>query len=87
MNITAKEAHSLLMNKFSEKLKALQCFEYNEIFVFKAVPKSFVENNQKGVLLDCLWSVNKKTGEIRDFKPFYISLKDYKNGKEIKDFK
>lgn len=83
--MTAKEACVILLNEFTQS-KVLQCREYNELFVFMVVPKTFDETKSNGTLMDCLWSVNKKTGEINVFKPFDISLSDYNNGQEIKDF-
>ena len=81
-----KEAYELLIAN-TPKLRPIQCFEYDTLFVFQIVPKSFNEKTDNAdQLIDCLRSVNKATKEVRDFKPFHISLNEYRNGKEVKDF-
>lgn len=81
--ITAKEAYSLLKNKFKAS-EPSKCVEYNDIYVFVLEPTA---NFLKGKMLDNLLSVNKHTGDIRTFKPFDIPIEEYKNSKEINDFK
>lgn len=83
MNI--KEAYEKVVSE-RPGLKAIKCFEYNSLFVFTVVSEN-AEIKNPNRLLDRMRSVNKKTGEIRDFKPFHISLNEYRNGKEITNFK
>lgn len=75
--MTAKEAYTIFKRNNSE-LEAEKCFEYSDLFVFQIkrnVPDTF----------DAHISVNKRTGLTRDFKPFHISLEEYRNSK-IVDF-
>lgn len=57
-------------------IKVRSCTEYKDIYVF--------EEDRDGY--DTLWSVNKVTEEVKNFKPMDISLEDYKNGKKIGNF-
>ena len=86
MKITPQLAHILVLGAMP-KSKALKCYEYDSLYVFMIVPKTFDESDSTEGLLDCSVSVNKKTGEISDFKPFYISTDEYNRGKEIKNFR
>lgn len=81
--ITCKEAYSLIQK---EHLKAIKCFEYDTLFVFQVVPENFDTTKSTDGMLDCMRSVNKKTGVVRDFKPFHIPIDEYRNGKQIKNF-
>lgn len=58
-------------------------FEYDSMFVFHLAPDMLSLSRSQSPMLDGLMSVNKKTGEVRDFKPFYISMDEYSSGKEI----
>ena len=69
-----------------EKLKVIKAFEYKTLFVFQVVPENFDMTKTTDGLLDCLRSVNKETGQVRDFKPLNIPLDEYRNGKELKTF-
>lgn len=84
--MNAKEACKLVLANVPGT-KALKCYEYDSLYVFMIVPASFDESKPIDRLIDCLRSINKKTGEIRDFKPFYIPIEEYRNGKEIANFK
>lgn len=86
MKITPQLAHILVLGAMP-KSKALNCYEYDSLYVFMVVPKNFNESKGTDGLLDCLVSVDKKTGKISDFKPFYISTEEYNRGKEIKKFR
>ena len=81
-----KEAHNILMKK-NKGLKAIKCFEYASRYVFQVVPENFDMSKDTSRLLDTLCSVDKKTSEVRDFKPFHIPIEEYKRGREIKYFK
>ena len=35
------------------------------------------------VVLDCLYSVEKKSGKLESFKPFNISPDEYRRGKKV----
>ena len=73
-----KKARKIITKKFKDRT-ILSCYEYNNLYVFNIVPKTNMDKNQ----FDKLWSVNKTTGEVINFKPFDISIEDYKNGKRI----
>jgi hypothetical protein len=77
-----KEAYAKLMTIVSG-LKAQSCYEYKDIFAFHMVPMNFEKGER---LLNCSYSVNKTTGQVRDFKPFHIPIDEYKAGKKIEDF-
>lgn len=57
-------------------IKIESCMDYNDIYVFKEAGSKF----------DGLWSVNKITGEVKNFKPTDISQEDYESGVEIGNF-
>ena len=80
--MTAKQAYLIL--KFKKPgIKVGKCREYETLFVFQLNPDMLSLSNRRSPMLDGLISVNKKTGEVRDFKPFYISMDEYSSGKEI----
>lgn len=81
-----KEAHALVMSKLKD-MKAIRCNEYATLYVFQIVHKNYKVGSDASKLLDSLVSVNKKTREVRDFKPFHIPLDEYKKGREILNFK
>jgi hypothetical protein len=81
--MTAKEAY-MLIKQDTPKLKVVSCIEYNTLFVFQVVPEGYKPNGE--ILFDCLRSVNKTTGVVRDFKPFHISVEEYRKGKTINNF-
>lgn len=81
--MTANEAYKTLNKKYPE-LFIGKCYDYKTRFVF------IIENeNGKGndMLLDNALCVMKDTGEVRDFKPFHISLEEYRTGKKVANFK
>lgn len=80
--MTAKEAYVILLTS-TPGMSAMSCYEYSTMFVFNMVPDGY---NGKDSLLNGSYSVNKVTGDVRDFKPFHISIEDYRNGKEVTDF-
>lgn len=80
--MTVKQAYALLMTK-NPGVKIGKIFEYDSIFVFHLEPDMLSLSKSRSPMLDGSISVNKKTGEVRDFKPFYISIEEYSSGKEI----
>jgi len=80
--MTAKQAYALLKFK-NPAVKVGKVFEYDSVFVFHLAPDMLSLSNRRSPMLDGLISVNKKTGEVRDFKPFYISMDEYNSGKEL----
>lgn len=80
--MTAKQAYTLLITK-NPGVKVGKIFEYDSVFVFHLAPDMLSLSKSRSPMLDGLISVNKKTGEVRDFKPFYISIEEYHSGKEI----
>lgn len=80
--MTAKQAYMLIKTKHPG-LKIGKCHEYDSVFVFHLKPDMLRLSKNPTHMLDGLMSVNKKTGEIRDFKPFHIPIEEYKRGKEV----
>lgn len=80
MNV--KQAYALLKIK-NPGVKVRKIFEYDSLFVFHLAPTMLSLSKSRSPMLDGSMSVNKKTGEVRDFKPFYISIDEYSSGKEI----
>lgn len=83
--MTANEAYLKIISE-RPGIKAINCFEYASLFVFTVVTENTkIKDHNK--LIDRMRSVNKITGEIRDFKPFHISIDEYREGKEIANYK
>lgn len=82
MSMTAKEAYKKLISRYSA-VKVAKCYEYDSVFTFEMRPAMMRIFKNNYPMMDCLLSVNKSTGEIRDFKPFHISTDEYRRGKEI----
>ena len=80
--MTVKQAYMLLKIK-NPCAKVGKIFEYDSMFVFHLAPDMLSLSRKRSPMLDGSMSVNKKTGEVRDFKPFYISIEEYNSGKEI----
>ena len=83
--MTVKEAYRSILPKI-KGMKINKCYEYVDLFVFEIVPINYNPSDDP-LIDDSLMSINKQTGEIRDFKPFHISIEDFRNGKEIANFK
>lgn len=83
--MVGKEAYNLFTDKHSN-LDVLTGYEFDSVFVFNAKPKN-VTLKENDTIFDYSFSVDKKTGEIKAFQPFFIPIEEYRNGKEIKDFK
>lgn len=79
--MTVNDAYKKLVAKYPS-INFYKCFEYRTLFVFTVASET---NN--GPVLQGSFSVNKVTGEVRDFKPFHISINEYRNGKEVRGFK
>lgn len=80
--MTAKEAYSILTSKFPG-VKVGKCYEYKTVYVFQLTPSMLRLSKTPAQMIDCLLSVNKSTKEVRDFKPFYISIDEYESGREV----
>lgn len=80
--MTAKQAYILIKAKHPG-LKIGKCREYDSVFVFHLAPDMLRLSKNPTRMIDGLMSVNKKTGEIRDFKPFHIPSEEYRRGKEV----
>lgn len=81
MNV--QESYKKLTEKFPERI-VLSCYEYESCFVFQVVDKKYADVENANEVLDSLFSVDKKTGEIAAFKPFNIPADEYKRGKRIR---
>lgn len=80
--MTAKEAYEIFKAKRSD-LVVLSCYEYDSRFVFQAVLPKYTKVKDGDVVLDCLYSVEKKSGKFESFKPFNISVDEYQRGKKV----
>lgn len=81
--MTVKEAYKRVQNKLAS-FAITECYEYADLYVFTYSPNKSSDKKIRFITMQI--SVNKTTGEIRDFKPFNISVEDYNNGKKIIDF-
>ena len=82
--MTAKKAYSKVIRSVTGG-HVSKCYEYDTLFVFQIVPLALLMTKPTSPILDSLVSVDKKTGKIRDFKPFHIPLDEYKRGRELAD--
>ena len=73
--MTILEAKKKAIN-YSGSSKFESCMLYGNILVFEL-------SGESGNAIDNLVSVNIKTGEVRDFKPFLVSVEEYKKGVKI----
>lgn len=80
--MTAKEAYSKVMTKISG-IKITKCYEYDSVFTFHLEPYSFSNSKRTAPMLDGLICVDKTTGVVRDFKPYRLSIDEYRSGREI----
>ena len=80
--MTAKEAYEIFKVKRGD-LVVLSCYEYDSRFVFQAVTPKYAKLKTGDVVLDCLYSVEKKSGKLESFKPFNISVDEYRRGKKV----
>lgn len=49
----------------------------------KAVLPKCTKLKDGDVVLDCLYSIEKKSGKLESFKPFNISVDEYRRGKKV----
>lgn len=82
--MTAKEAYVIVTSELSE-LEAVDCYEYNTLFVFKMLAKNRNYSDDE-LVLNCAYSVNKSNGMVAVFHPFHISSEELSNGKRVTDF-
>ena len=84
--MSAKEAYKKLIAKWPD-LDAISCRECETVFIFCIVPEGATNINMAKKRMDGLCSVDKKTGKVQTFKPFNIPLKEFRSGKDVKNFK
>ena len=83
--MTLKEACNIFRsNEKCKNLSILSCYEYDSCFVFQAVSENYVKSKDADKVFDSLYSVNKKDGDIVSFRPFHISVDEYRRGKKVK---
>lgn len=70
-------AKKLVLNEFPE-LVVQSSYEYSSFFVFNLHGKG-----EKDAIGATSISCNKNTGEIKAFKPFDLSVKEYDSGKIV----
>lgn len=80
--MTAKQAYAILLTR-NPGVQVDRVFEYDSVFVFHLSPAMLRQSLNPSRMLDGLMSVNKVTKEVRDFKPFNISIDEYRRGKEL----
>lgn len=80
-----KKAYSIVTQKIPDQ-RVIKCIEYKTLFVFQMVSKKLKPSTNPNEVFDCLWSVNKNTGEVKNFKPFDIPLDEYQNGRQVNNF-
>ena len=84
--MTANQAYHKLIKKWPA-LDAIECHEYETVFVFMVVPRMFSGAKNTTKRMGNLCSVNKSTGAVQTFQPFFIPVKEYQNGKKVSKFK
>ena len=84
--MTAKEAYKAITEKFT-MWNLISCREYDTVFVFQFIPKSYVKTKATNKLLNSAISINKETGIIKPFRPMDMPISEFRAGKEVKDFK
>lgn len=84
--MTVTEAYKKLKACIGD-MKVVKCCEYDTLFTFLVMPENIENGIDENYVLTSPISVNKVTGEIRDFKPFLIPLDEYKRGIEVSNYK
>lgn len=82
--MTAKEAY-VIVKKKNMGMHIYACTEYKDVFVFNMCAEKDKELLPK--VRGFMWSINKETGEGKMFMPFHMPIEEYRNGKQVKDFK
>ena len=72
-DISFEKAFNIVKSEHSEE-QFKSCIEYDSMYVF---------SNDKKKLGSGLYAISKKDGHCFSFKPFYLSLEEYRNGKKI----
>lgn len=80
--MTVKEAYEIFKTKHDD-LVVLSCYDYDSRFVFQAVRPKYSKLKDGDMVLDCLYSVEKRSGKLEAFKPFNISPDEYRRGKKV----
>lgn len=76
-----KEAYKILKKSYPEA-KPTMVTEYDSCWVFDLINGS--GEDTFSVAFDTGVSVNKTSGEVTTFQPFYLSKEEYKKGKRMK---
>lgn len=66
--ITAKEALKKALDKYPQLEHTGVSIDYNDVYVFE-----LVRDAKRAGWVDCLFSVNKKTGRVKEFQPMMHS--------------
>ena len=80
--MTAREAYIKLQDKVTG-VRVTKCHEYDSVFVFQINPVALYLSKNSARILDGSMSVDKLSGAVRDFKPYNLSINEYKRGKEV----
>lgn len=82
--MTPQEAYAKIINE-RPGFEVIKCMEYASLYVFHIVPKGMKINSDDKLKrpLNTMRSVDKETGVIKDFKPFFIPIDEFRNGKEV----
>lgn len=83
--MTANDAYFKVIRE-NPKRNLVACYEYESRFVFIKIPPNATYDTADPYC-NAMIAVMKDTGKIRSFLPFDISIEEYRNGKEVKDFK
>lgn len=76
-----KEAYKILKKSYPEA-KPKVVTEYDSCWVFDSL--NGIDEDIFSVAFDTSISVNKTSGEVTTFQPFYISKEEYAKGKRMK---
>lgn len=83
--MTATDAYFKVIRE-NPKCNIVACYEYESRFTFIKIPPDATYDKEKPYC-NAIIAVMKDTGKITTFRPFDISVEEYHNGKEVKDFK
>lgn len=80
--MTVDEAYKIFKSKYAN-LVIKSCYEYDSRFVFEAVHPKYADATEDTIIFDCLYSVEKESGNLTPFKPFDIPANEYKRGQKV----
>lgn len=79
-----QEAYRLFKNEPKLKeLVVLSCYEYDDRFVFNAIPEEYASAKDSFKILGCSYAVMKNGSGIGRFRATDIPIDEYKRGKRI----